>query len=131
MEERIYTISLREAFSHSRAKKAERAVKEIKEYLKKHTKKEKVSISNAISQAVYARGYKKCPRKVKVIVRIEEDSAKAYLFGEEPKKEEPKKEKKEEKPEGKEEPKKEEPKKEEPKEGAKSKAENKQAKSST
>lgn len=96
MEERIYTINLKDAFAHTRSKRAERAISEIRKYLKRHTKKERLSISNAISKAVYSMGYKKCPRKIKVTVHIEGDVAKAYLFGEEIKKEELKEEKKEE-----------------------------------
>ena len=78
MEERIYTIPLRQAKSVPRTKRAKRAIKEIKEFLARHMKVEEVKIDASINELVWERGIKKIPSKVRVKAVKMEDVVWAY-----------------------------------------------------
>jgi len=122
--DQTYNIPLRKAFQKApRYKKASKALREIKEFIKQHTKSDKIIIGKYLNQEVWKNGPKNPPAKVSVKVTKDGDKVKVELIGApEEKKEEPIKEKKTKKelekaPETKEEPKnKEEPIKEEKKE---------------
>lgn len=67
--ERIYTIPLRDAYLKApRPTRANRAVKEIKQFLARHMKsdEEKVWIDNPVNEALWARGIQKPPRRIRV-----------------------------------------------------------------
>jgi len=67
MEERIYTIPLRDVINKSvRNKRAPRAIKKIKQFLKRHMKAEIVKIDNELNEKVWARGIQKPPARVRV-----------------------------------------------------------------
>lgn len=95
-EERIYTIPLRDAYKAPRTYRARKAMKYLKDYLKKHLKTDSVLIGPGLNHEVWSRGMKKPPRKVKVTVTKDGENFRAELFGYKPK-EKPKKEKKEKK----------------------------------
>jgi ribosomal protein L31E len=76
-EERLMTLSLRDAWNAPRTKRASAAVKVLKQQLRRHTKKEgKVSL--ALNHAIWSRGMAKPPRTLKLKVRITKDAATAY-----------------------------------------------------
>ncbi len=115
MEERIFTIPLKKAFRAPRTKRAKKAMKVIREFLKRHMKVEKledVVIGKSINEAVWKRGIQKPPRRIRVHAIVYEGKVYAELLGVDinlPSKEETKEPKKsEEKKESAEESKKEE-----------------------
>ena len=74
MEEKIYTIPLMRAKMAPRTKRAKKAIKLIKEYLARHTKGEIIKIDKSINEAVWARGLRKVPSKIRVkAVKVEEE----------------------------------------------------------
>lgn len=93
-EEKIYTIPLRDAYKAPRTYRARKAMKYLKDYLKKHLKTEDFSIGPGLNHEVWSRGMKKPPKRVKVMVTKDGEKFRAELFGYKPK-EKPKKEKKE------------------------------------
>lgn len=64
--EKTYTINLRNVWTTTRNKRSPKAIKEIKEYMKRHMKAEDVIISNEVNEQVWARGIQKPPRKLTV-----------------------------------------------------------------
>jgi large subunit ribosomal protein L31e len=98
--ERIYTINLRREFIKApRYKKASKAIRAIKEFLKRHMKSDNIVIGKYLNQEIWKNGPKNPPHKVHIKVVKEEDKVKAELVGapEEPKeKKETKKPKKQE-----------------------------------
>ena len=97
MDERVYTIPLGKAYEIPTVKRANKAVKLVREYITRHAKVSDVNISGMLNRYLWRGSRKHPPRKVKIKVIKEGDKAKAYLPEE--KLEEKKKEvKKEEKP---------------------------------
>jgi large subunit ribosomal protein L31e len=66
--EQIYTIPLREVKEYPMWKRSNKAIKVIREYLSKHMKVEedKIKISAALNESVWAHGIEKPPGKVRV-----------------------------------------------------------------
>jgi large subunit ribosomal protein L31e len=104
VEEKIFTISLREAFAKGRTQRAQDASRLVRNFLIRHMKSENVKIGNSINEDVWKRGMQKPPRKVRVHAVKEENIVYAELLGvdiktpskeEIKKKEEKKKQKKE------------------------------------
>ena len=82
--ERTYTIPLRKAYMKtSRYLRTNRAVREVRMYLKKHMKTENVKLGEELNNALWARGDAKPPHKVTVVVKKEDDVAYAELQGHE------------------------------------------------
>ncbi|HIQ33002.1 MAG TPA: 50S ribosomal protein L31e [Methanothermococcus okinawensis] len=81
MEERIYTIPLRDVTNRSRAtKRAPRAIKKIREFLKRHTKCEVIKLDKSINEKIWERGISKIPPRIRVkVIKEEENVAKAIL----------------------------------------------------
>ena len=78
LKESIHVIPLRNAFNHPKTKRAKYALREIKDYLRKHTRKEPV-ISDSVNKAIWAKGIQNPPRRIKVKIQEEEDRAIAVL----------------------------------------------------
>jgi len=81
LEERIYTIPLRKAYRAPRPKRANKAIKIIKEFLKRHMKVKEVIIGESINKEVWKRGIQKPPRRIRVHAIIHEGKAYAELLG--------------------------------------------------
>ena len=64
--EKTYTINLRDVWNVPRNKRSPKAIKVLKEYMKRHMKAENVIISNEVNEQIWARGIQKPPRKLKV-----------------------------------------------------------------
>ncbi len=66
--EQIYTIPLAEVKDYPKWKRSNKAIKVIREYLSKHmtVDEEKIKISGALNESVWARGIEKPPLKVRV-----------------------------------------------------------------
>jgi len=73
---REYTINLRrEWLKASRFKRAKRAVKALREFIKRHLKVEDVIISNAVNNFIWKRGIRKPPAKITVIAEKKDNKA--------------------------------------------------------
>lgn len=68
MSESILIISLSKLYRTGRYRRATRAIKYIKSFVKRHTKAEKVLLDSSIGRYVFNRRYDKPPRKVAVAV---------------------------------------------------------------
>ncbi|EHP86598.1 Ribosomal protein L31e [Methanotorris formicicus Mc-S-70] len=80
MEERIYTIPLRDMMNRSkRTKRAPRAIRKIREFLKRHMKAEIVKLDNSINEKVWERSIEKVPARIRVKVVKEGDVVRATL----------------------------------------------------
>ena len=67
VEEKVYTISLRHVWVVTpRAKRAPRAVRDVRAYVARHMKAEEVAISNEVNSELWARSINKPPRKITV-----------------------------------------------------------------
>jgi large subunit ribosomal protein L31e len=105
VEEKIFTIPLREAYDKPRTARAKKATNIVRDFLIRHMKSEKVKLGKSINEAIWKRGIQKPPRKVRIHAVKEEDVIYTELLGieiktpskEELKKKEEKKEKKKEK----------------------------------
>ncbi|MBD3312693.1 50S ribosomal protein L31e [archaeon] len=82
--ERIYTIPLRrKTVKVARYKRSPKALKVIKEFLKKHMKSDEVRIGRDVNEFVWAHGIKQPPARVKVkAVKDESGVVTATLEGE-------------------------------------------------
>lgn len=66
VEERVYTIPLRDVWRAPRKRRAPRAVRFIKEFIARHMKAEAVKIANDVNEKLWERGAEKPPRRIKV-----------------------------------------------------------------
>ncbi|MCD6402707.1 MAG: 50S ribosomal protein L31e [Candidatus Aenigmarchaeota archaeon] len=79
--ERIYTINLRKDYIKvARWRRANRAMRFIKEYIKRHMKVEEVKIGKELNEYIWYRSREKPPGRVRVIVTKEDKVAKVDLF---------------------------------------------------
>ena len=101
LEERPFVVSFSKVYRAPRPKRAFRAINFLKKFAFKHfrVKGEDVFISQAVNEAIWAKGREHIPRKIEIKIVKDEEKAKIYLKDEKikaPKKEKPV-EKKEEK----------------------------------
>ena len=66
VEEKVYTFNLRKAWIAPRQKRTPRAVRMLKQFVKRHMKGEEVLVSKEVNEAMWARGAKKPPRKIRI-----------------------------------------------------------------
>jgi len=72
-EYRVYVIPLSRVYWGRRTNRADRAVKLLREFVRRHAKVDKVIIANEVNEYIWSRGREKPPRRVKVLIRIEEE----------------------------------------------------------
>jgi len=81
--ERIYTIPLKKAYYVPRKKRANKAIRLIREFISRHLHVSNVKISRNLNEFIWSRNCEKPPRKVKVLVKkIDEDTAIVDLYKE-------------------------------------------------
>lgn len=70
VEERIYTVPLSRAWIMPRTKRAPRAIRLLKAFIKRHMKVEEdsIKITNEVNEKIWGRGIQKPPRKIRVKV---------------------------------------------------------------
>lgn len=78
-KEKVYMIPLGDACSKHTTKRSIRAVKIIREFLQRHTKKTDVKLAMRLNDFICARGRSKPPRSIKVKAVIEGDKVTADL----------------------------------------------------
>jgi len=66
VDEKFYTINLKDVWKAPRIKRAPKAVKIVKDFVKRRMKVDDVKISNAVNEAIWKRSIKKPPRKIKI-----------------------------------------------------------------
>ena len=80
-DEKIYNIPLREAYKKARLKRTPYAAREVKKFIKTHTKAKEVKIGRHLNEALWSRGIKKPPHKIRVKAFLDGDVAKTELMG--------------------------------------------------
>ena len=73
VEERIYTIPLRDAKKVARWKRSKRAVEEVRKFLRRHTKASVIVIDPALNEKIWERGAEKPPSRIRVRAKMLED----------------------------------------------------------
>lgn len=80
---RTYVIPLRKAYYVPRGKRANKAIRIIRDFVKRHLHVDNVKINSELNNFLWFRNREKPPRKVKVIVKkINEDTAEVELASE-------------------------------------------------
>jgi len=82
-EEKIYVIPLRRIFlGFPKYKRANKALRGVREYLEKHLKSDKIRIGKGLNEEIWKHGIKEPPHHVKVIAKKDKDGViNAELFG--------------------------------------------------
>lgn len=79
-EKRVYVIPLYRVYWGRRKNRAKRAVRLLREFVKRHVKKaERVIIDNEVNEYIWSRGIEKPPRRVKVEVEYVEEEKTAVV----------------------------------------------------
>lgn len=71
--ERVYVIPLRDVKNVPRTIRSPRAIRYVKEFIKKHMKTEDVLIDASVNEKIWERGIQKIPPKIKVKATKDED----------------------------------------------------------
>lgn len=66
VEERVYTIPFRRVWATPRGKRTPRALRMLRDFVRRNMKTEKVEISNEVNEELWARSIKKPPRQITV-----------------------------------------------------------------
>ncbi len=67
--ERTYTISLGPLYYGRRSNRAARAARRLRLIVKRHTKADRVVITNDVNNYLWSRGIEKPPRRIRILVR--------------------------------------------------------------
>jgi len=73
VEERIYTVPLKKAWAAPRWKRAEKAVRVLREFVERHMKPTEIIIDPEVNEAIWRRGIQKPPRRIRVKMTRDED----------------------------------------------------------
>jgi large subunit ribosomal protein L31e len=71
--EREYTISLGPLYYGKRSNRAARAARRLRMFIARHTKADRVVLTNDVNNYIWSRGIEKPPRRIKVLVRVFEE----------------------------------------------------------
>ena len=67
IDERIYTVPLRRAYwTGSRLRRANKAVKVLREFVERHMKPEELLIQPEVNERIWNRGIQKPPRRIRI-----------------------------------------------------------------
>lgn len=66
------TLNLSKVYTTRRTKRASRAIRYLRELIKKRTHAENVIIDERINKLIWMRGIEKPPRKIRVVITVEE-----------------------------------------------------------
>jgi large subunit ribosomal protein L31e len=64
--ERIYTVPLGRAWVAQKYRRAEKAMMLLKEFTKRHMKPTEIKIDTSVNEAMWARGIRNPPRRIRV-----------------------------------------------------------------
>jgi large subunit ribosomal protein L31e len=93
--ERIYTVPLKEAWNAQRYRRSERAMMVLKAFAVRHMKATTVTVDTSVNEAIWARGIKSPPHKIRVKMTKDDEGAVTVTMAEVDAKAEAKAEKKE------------------------------------
>ena len=65
-------VPLKRVYWGRRTNRADRAVRLLRRFVARHTKADRVLIMNEVNNYIWRRGREKPPRRIKVIVKVEE-----------------------------------------------------------
>ncbi|MCE4606479.1 MAG: 60S ribosomal protein L31 [Desulfurococcales archaeon] len=71
--EREYTVSLGPLYYGKRTNRAARAARRLGMYVRRHTKADRVVITNDVNNYIWSRGIEKPPRYIRILVRVFEE----------------------------------------------------------
>ncbi len=78
-EEQVYTIPLGDARKAERKRRAGKAVRLVREFLKKHLDVNSVIVDSSLNQKIWVQGAEKPPSKVRVrVIKRSDNVAEAY-----------------------------------------------------
>ncbi len=66
VEERIYTIPLTKAWSSPKRTRTPRAMRVLKDFIRKHMKSEDLLISTEVNEFLWSKGIEGSPRKIRI-----------------------------------------------------------------
>jgi large subunit ribosomal protein L31e len=81
-DERVYVIPLRKAKRVPRQKRTPRAVREVRSFLQRHTKVDKVVIDQKLNESLWSRGIQKPRSRVRVKATIQVKDEEEYVMAE-------------------------------------------------
>ncbi|MBD3173513.1 50S ribosomal protein L31e [Candidatus Bathyarchaeota archaeon] len=71
--ERIYTVPLRKAWIAQKYRRAEKAMFILKQFTERHMKPTEIIIDPSVNEAIWAKGIKSPPRKIRVKMTKDSD----------------------------------------------------------
>jgi len=74
-EERIYVIPLRKVRQVAHQRRAKRAAKLVREFLKKHMKSDEIKLDQGVNRKLWEHGAKHPPSKIRVRVVKQDDGS--------------------------------------------------------
>jgi large subunit ribosomal protein L31e len=80
--ERVYVIPLRDVKNVKRTKRSPRAIRYVKEFIKKHMKADDIKLDSSVNEKIWERGIQKIPPKIKVKAVEEEDGTVSVTLAE-------------------------------------------------
>ena len=69
----VYIVNLSRVYWGRRTNRASRAVKTVREFVRRHFKADRVVILNEVNEVIWSRSREKPPRRVKILVTIREE----------------------------------------------------------
>jgi len=66
VEEKFYTVNLRDVWNAPRKKRAPKAVKTLRDFVKRNMKVDNIKVSNEINEKIWTRSLQKPPRRLKI-----------------------------------------------------------------
>jgi len=73
--ERVYTIPLRDVKKVPRTIRSPKAIRYIREFMKRHMKSDNIKLDADVNEKIWERGIQKIPPKIKVKAVKEEDGS--------------------------------------------------------
>lgn len=64
---------MRTAWKGARTNRAEKAIRVIRQFAKRHMKPSEIKIENEVNEAIWSRGIQKPPRKIRVLMKKDKD----------------------------------------------------------
>lgn len=80
IEERIYTVPLQKVIYKPKYMRAEKAIRILRQFITRHMKPEELIIDPKVNEAIWSRGIKNPPRRIKVrVTKDNEGVVRVYL----------------------------------------------------
>ncbi len=69
----IYVVPLKRVYWGRRTNRTDRAVKLVREFVRRHTKVDRIIIYNEVNKYIWSKSREKPPRRIKVLVLVEKE----------------------------------------------------------